>query len=63
MASSIPKKSDLLPEKNADLPSLDTRLSTLLEAIETERTPDRLLSLAQELQQELFLRKQRRTPN
>jgi hypothetical protein len=43
--------------------SLDARLSAILEAIETERVPDRLLRLAEELQQELSLRKQRRSPN
>lgn len=43
--------------------NLDGRLASLLEAIEAERTPERLLHLATELQTELALRKQRRNPN
>ena len=46
-----------------DNPGLDARLASLLEAIEAEKVPERLLKLAEELQGELALRKQRRSPN
>lgn len=46
-----------------DAPGLDARLASLLEAIEAEKVPERLLKLAEELQGELALRKQRRSPN
>jgi len=42
---------------------LDRRLKSLLEAIEDEKVPERLLTLAHELQRELALRKQRSNPN
>jgi hypothetical protein len=38
-------------------------LAQLLEDIEQEETPERLLKLARELQQQLSLRKQRETPS
>ncbi|MBZ9936949.1 hypothetical protein LB518_11640 [Mesorhizobium sp. BR1-1-16] len=43
--------------------TLEGRLGSLLDAIEGERVPDRLLKLAQALQDELHLRRQRRSPN
>jgi len=42
---------------------VDERLGTLLDAIEGERVPERLLKLAEMLQDELSLRRQRRRPN
>lgn len=42
---------------------VDDRLGTLLEAIEGEGVPERLLKLAEMLQNELSLRRQRRQPN
>lgn len=53
---------NLMEEAEPEI-SLDARLSALLEAIEAERIPDRLLRLAEELQQELSFRKQRHSPN
>ncbi|SHO66403.1 hypothetical protein SAMN02745172_03062 [Pseudoxanthobacter soli DSM 19599] len=47
----------------ADLPRLDAGLASLLEAIEAEKVPARLLKLAEQLQGELTLRKQRQNPN
>lgn len=43
--------------------TLDDKLQDLLAAIEREQVPDRLLSLAHQLQAELVRRKQRRNPN
>ncbi len=44
-------------------PGQDSMLAQLLEDIEQEETPERLLKLARELQQQLSLRKQRETPS
>lgn len=41
----------------------DSRLADLLEDIEKEETPKRLLELAVKLQHHLVLRKQRQNPN
>jgi hypothetical protein len=41
----------------------DSRLADLLEDIEREETPKRLLELAVKLQHQLVLRKQRQNPN
>lgn len=57
------RKSSPDADIDASIAPDDRRLSALLEAIEAERVPDRLLKLAEELQQELFLRKQKRMPN
>ena len=48
--------------KSQDQGCLDSRLASILDAIEAERVPDRLLKLAQELQIELATRKERRNP-
>lgn len=62
MASSPSDPSDDSYDK-MHLVALDGRLKSLLEAIEDERAPERLLKLARELQGELSLRKQRGNPN
>jgi hypothetical protein len=41
----------------------DGKLADLLDDIEQEETPERLLKLARELQQQLMLRKQRENTN
>jgi hypothetical protein len=41
----------------------DTALAGLLDEIADEQTPERLLKLAIELQQQLLLLKQRKSPN
>ncbi len=41
----------------------DPRFAELLEDIRQEETPERLLTLARELQKKLLMQKQRRTPN
>lgn len=46
-----------------DLQTLDDRIASLLTAIEGEAVPERLLKLANELQGELLLRRQRKQPN
>ncbi len=43
--------------------ALDTRLSSILDEIEQESVPDRLLKLAIDLQSELTVRRQGRLPN
>lgn len=63
MARVAPEKAIQSSEEADSTLSLDARLSGLLEAIEAERLPSRLLELAGELQQELSLRKQCRSPN
>jgi hypothetical protein len=42
---------------------LDTRLSSILDEIEQEIVPDRLLKLAIDLQSALTARRQQRSPN
>ncbi|MDI6027519.1 hypothetical protein QBK99_15100 [Corticibacterium sp. UT-5YL-CI-8] len=46
-----------------DLPINESRLSELLDDIEQEETPERLLTLARELQRRLLMKKQRDNPN
>lgn len=41
----------------------DPGLAEILENIEREKTPERLLTLARELQQLLTMKRQRETPN
>lgn len=65
MAQSVPntpaaEHSDFEPQEHA---YLDARLASVLDAIEKERSPARLLELAVELQSELASRRQRRQPN
>jgi hypothetical protein len=48
---------------NLDPLSPESRLAELLEDIAEEETPERLLKLAIELQQQLMLRKQQKNPN
>lgn len=50
-------------DETVDDVRLDRRLKTLLEAIEDEKVPERLLRLARQLQGELALRKQRGNPH
>jgi hypothetical protein len=48
------------PSTSIDIPAWkDSRLVALLEEIEQEETPERLLKLATELQQQLLLSRQR----
>jgi hypothetical protein len=57
------RRSPIDSDIDLDLPSGDLRLRALLDDIEQEETPERLLKLARELQQQLALRRQRQTPN
>lgn len=59
MARRTPPLSDLSPV--GEFP--EGKLADLLDDIEQEETPERLLKLARELQHQLLLRKQRENPN
>lgn len=50
-------------EKQIDFATFDDRIASILVAIEEERTPERLLRLASELQEALMVHRQRRHPN
>lgn len=65
MGRSLPEKPAAeAPEREPrELAFLDARLASLLDAIEGEESPARLLDLAAELQSELALRRQRPRPN
>ncbi len=62
MATMTPDEDEARMEPQQEA-GVDDRLGTLLEAIEGERVPERLLKLAEMLQNELSLRRQRRRPN
>jgi hypothetical protein len=42
---------------------IDSQISSLLVAIESEKIPERLLQLARDLQSALLVQRQRRNPN
>ena len=46
-----------------EISTLDDSIASILTAIEQEKTPERLLRLAEELQAQLALRRQRAEPN
>lgn len=46
-----------------EISTLDDRIALILTAIEQEKTPERLLKLAEDLQAQLALRRQRAAPN
>lgn len=50
-------------EKAVEVTTLDDELALILTAIEEEAVPERLTTLAIELQQALIQRKQRQNPN
>jgi hypothetical protein len=50
-------------ERWIDLETLDDRIAALLTAIEGEKIPERLLKLAGDLQNELVIRRQMKSPN
>jgi len=51
------------PKESFDLESLDNTIASLLVAIEGEAIPERLLKLANELQNKLVMRRQMKQPN
>ncbi|MCX5480153.1 hypothetical protein OSH08_14150 [Kaistia geumhonensis] len=62
MATMSPDEDEARTDRHEEA-AVDDRLGTLLEAIEGERVPERLLKLAEMLQNELSIRRQRRRPN
>ncbi len=53
----------LPPSTDIDAPLEDSRVMELLDDIERESTPERLLTLARKLQEQLLVRKQRDRPH
>ena len=62
MARSVPESHPEVQE-GLDLPSLDSRLGSIIEAVEAEAVPDALIEHALQLQARLDLHRQRRRPN
>jgi hypothetical protein len=62
MARSTANIAESGPQK-IEISTLDDRIASILTAIEQEKTPERLLKLAEELQAQLALRRQRAEPN
>jgi hypothetical protein len=59
----VAKSSQTKPIPYRDPVEDDAALAALLDEIAEDETPERLLKLALELQQELLLSKQRKNPN
>lgn len=51
------------PDQASDGAVIDSQISSLLVAIESEKIPERLLQLARDLQSALLVQRQRRNPN
>lgn len=52
-----------LDVKSVDVSTLDDEIASILAAIEEEKVPERLLSLASMLQEALVQQRQRQNPN
>jgi hypothetical protein len=49
--------------KKIDIATLDDRIAAILQEIEQEKVPERLLQLASALQQALIVKRQKKSPN